>query len=124
MAFPTAVDPCAKDAAPTLYVADARTGALKHVLTAKSRFATRWLDANVLAYEDGDGAIRLWDGTTGREVMKLDNKAGLALDVLSLGLAPICKQAAQIVIEPVGSGSDETLPTEDGSGSGPVVTPQ
>ena len=126
VAFATFVDPCAKDVAPSLYVADGKTGAFKHLLSARSRFATRWLDANVLAYEDGDGAIRLWDATTGREAMKVDNKAGLALDVLSLESAPLCKQAPPVV-EPAGSGSDE-LPPEDGAGGsggsgGPVTTP-
>ena len=62
--------------APSLYVADAKTGTLKHLLTAQSRFATRWLDANTLAYEDGDGAIRLWDATTGREVGEARQQAG------------------------------------------------
>jgi hypothetical protein len=121
VAFATAVDPCAKDAAPSLYVADARTATYKHLLSAHSRFATRWLDANLLAYEDGGGAVRLWDATTGREAMRLDNKAGIALDVLSLAAAPLCKHAPP-TIEPAGSG-DEPLPPEDpapagGSGSG------
>jgi hypothetical protein len=120
VAFATAVDPCAKDAAPSLYVADAKTGTFKHVLTAKSRFATRWLDGNVLAYEDGDGAIRLWDATTNREAMRLDDKAGLALDVLSLASAPLCKQAPPTA-EP--AGSDEPLPPEEPTG-GPVTAPQ
>jgi hypothetical protein len=110
VAFATAVDPCAKDAVPSLYVADAKTGALKHLLTQKSRFATRWIDPNTLAYDDGDGAIRLWDASTGREASRLEDKAGLALDVLSLASAPQCKQgppAAQ-----AGSGSDELPPEE------------
>src|SRR5262249_16213108 len=34
VAFATAVDPCAKDTAPSLYVADAKSAALKHLLTA------------------------------------------------------------------------------------------
>jgi len=138
VAFATAVDPCAKDAAPSLYVADAKTGTYKHLLSARSRFATRWLDANVLAYEDGDGAIRLWDATTGREAMRLDNKLGIALDVLSLAPAPLCKQAPP-TIDAAGSGaSDEPLPPEEpagsaagaeagsaaGSGSGPVTAPR
>jgi hypothetical protein len=110
VAFATAVDPCAKDAVPSLYVADTKTGALKHLLTAKSRFASRWLDPSTLAYDDGDGAIRLWDASTGREASRLEDKAGLALDVLSLASAPQCKQgppAAQ-----AGSGSDELPPEE------------
>lgn len=126
VAFATSVDPCAKDAAPSLYVADAKSGALKHVLTMKSRFATRWIEPTILAYEDGEGAVRLWDATSGREVMKLDNKVGIALDALSLGTSPLCK-AAPPVVEPAGSGSgsDDTMPPEDsGSDSaGPVTTP-
>lgn len=124
VAFATAVDPCAKDAAPSLYVADARTGAYKHLLSAKSRFPTRWLDANVLAYEDGDGAIRLWDATTGREAMRLEHKPGIALDVLSLAAAPPCKQAPP-TIDAAGSG-DEPLPPEDGAGASaePVTAPR
>ncbi len=114
VAFATAVDACAADAAPSLYVADGKTGALKHVLTAKSRFATRWIDAATLAYDDGDGAIRLWDATTAREAQKLDNKPGLALDVLSAGAAPLCKQAPPAIEH---AGSDEPLPVEEGSAS-------
>jgi hypothetical protein len=118
LAFATAVDPCAKDAAPSLYVADTKNGALKHLYTARSRFATRWLDDHVLAYEDGDGAIRLWDATTGREAIRLDDKGGLALDVLPFTNAPVCKGTP----EPgTGSGSDELPPEE---GAGPVTAPQ
>jgi hypothetical protein len=118
IAFATAVDPCAKDAAPSLYVADARTGTLKHLLSAKSRFPTRWLDATTLAYEDGDGAIRLWDATTGREALRLEDRSGIALDVLSLAGAPLCKQAPPAV-EAAGSGDE--LPPEEGA---PVTAPQ
>jgi hypothetical protein len=113
VAFATAVDPCAKDALPSLYVADAKSGAAKHLLTAKSRFANRWLDATTLAYDDGDGAIRLWDATTGREAMRLDDKLGIALEVLSLANMPECKQTP-VKVE-TGSGGEEHLPPEDGS---------
>lgn len=112
VAFATAVDPCAKDAVPSLYVAEGKTAALKHLLTAKSRFSTRWLDANSLAYDDGDGDIRIWDATTGREAMRLDDKNGLALDVLSLASAPQCKQAPAKV-ETGSAGSDDALPPEE-----------
>ncbi|MBV8761689.1 MAG: hypothetical protein JO257_30625 [Deltaproteobacteria bacterium] len=121
IAFSTAVDPCAKDAAPSLYVADAKTGALKHLLTAKSRFDTRWLDATTLAYEDGDGAIRIWDAASGREALRLDERGGLGLDVIALSPAPLCKQAPPTA---AGSGSaEEPLPPEEGS-AGPVTAPQ
>jgi len=119
VAFATAVDPCAKDAAPSLYVADGKTGALKHVLTAKSRFGTRWLDANRLAYEDADGTIRIWDATTGRAAEKLDDKAGMALDALSLSPAPLCKQAPPTAAAAGSGGSDDSLPPEEGAGPAP-----
>jgi hypothetical protein len=117
VAFATAVDPCSPDTAPSLYVATARSGALKHVLTAKSRFATRWLDATTLAYDDGEGGIRLWDATTGREAQRLENKVGIALDVLSLASAPLCKQAPPTAEPDTG---DEMPPEE----SGPVTRPE
>jgi hypothetical protein len=122
LAFATAVDPCATDTAPSLYVAN-KAGALKHLLTAKSRFTTRWIDPTTLAYEDGDGAIRLWDATTMRELMRLDNKPGLALEVLSLASAPLCKQAPPVV-EPAGSADEPPLPPEEGAGDAPVTKPQ
>jgi hypothetical protein len=121
LAFATAVDSCSKDAAPSLYVANGKTGALKHLLTNKSRFGTRWLDGVTLAYEDGDGAIRLWDATTNRELMRLENKAGLALYVLSLASAPLCKQAPPTA-EPAGSGDEPPLPPEETEA--PVTKPQ
>jgi hypothetical protein len=108
VAFATAVDPCAKDALPSLYVADAKTGALRHVLTAKSRFATRWLDATTLAYDDGDGGIRLWDVASGRELERLDDKNGIALDVL----APAGNACKPPPIETAGS-SDDPMPVEN-----------
>lgn len=128
VAFATAVDPCAKDTAPSLYVANGKTGALKHLLTNQSRFATRWLDATTLAYEDGDGSIRLWDATTQREAMRLDNKPGLALEVLSLASAPLCKQAPPAV-DAAGSDDEPPLPPEEpapgaAGGDAPVTKPQ
>jgi len=115
VAFATYVDPCAKDVAPSLYVADGKSGALKHVYTAQSRFASRWIDDTTLAYEDGEGAVRLWDATTQRESAKLDNKPGISLDVLSTTSGPLCKQAPP-TIEQSGSG-EEAMPPEAGSGS-------
>ncbi|HEY1552636.1 MAG TPA: hypothetical protein VGG28_32630 [Kofleriaceae bacterium] len=107
VAFATAVDPCAKDVLPSLYVADPKTGALRHVLTAKSRFATRWLDPTTLAYDDGDGGIRLWDVTSGHELERLDDKNGIALDVLAPAGNP-CKPPP---IETAGSNEDP-MPSE------------
>ena len=123
LVFATAADPCAKDAAPSLYVADTKTATFKHLLSARSRFATRWLGPSLLAYEDGDNAIRLWDAATGREALRIDDKAGLALDVLSVAAAPLCKQAPPVAAPAAPAGDD--LPTEEPSGSAaPVTAPQ
>lgn len=116
LAFATAADPCSAEAAPSLYVADGKTGALRHVLTGKSRFAVRWLDEHVLAYDDPDGMVRLWDASTGREVIRLAEKAGLSLAVLAMSAAPVCKSAPPTAEtgaeEEAAQGSEE-----------PVVTP-
>lgn len=93
LAFATDVDPCNPDVAPSLYVAARPGGALKHLLTGKSHFATRWLDATTLAYEDPEGGIRLWDATTGRESLRLSDKGGLALAFLSASPAVPCATA-------------------------------
>jgi hypothetical protein len=113
VAFATAVDPCAEHTAPSLYVAETASATLKHLLTAKSRFTTRWVTPALLAYEDGDGAIRLWDAGTGREASRLENKAGLALEVLSLAPAPLCKQAPPKATTASGGDPDDH---DDGAG--------
>jgi hypothetical protein len=100
VAFATAPDPCNPDAAPSLYVADAATGAPKHLLTGKSRFLNRWVDAQTLAYEDPDGAIRFWDAGTGREALRLADKGGLALAFLASSPAPTCVPAPAAPAEP------------------------
>ena len=120
VAFATAADPCSTEAAPSLYVADAKTGALRHVLTGKSRFATRWLDDNTLAYDDPDGMVRLWDAASGRELTRLSEKAGLSLAVLAMAPAPLCKTSPPAAdTAPAGEPSD----TGEPGGEQPVVTP-
>jgi hypothetical protein len=121
--FATAVDPCAKTTAPSLYIADAKTGVSRHILTSRSRFGTRWIDANLVAYEDGEGGIRVWNAATSREDVKLDNKPGIALDALSRSSAPGCKQAP-VEVEPIGAdpADEPPLPPEEPA-SGPVTSP-
>lgn len=118
LAFATATDPCAdKDAAakPTLYVADARTGAFKHVLTSSSRFAAAWIDDDHLVYEDGLGGLRLFDAAAQRETGKISERAGMALWALSPTTAPMCRKEP-IVAEP-DDGSE--LPPEEAPASAP-----
>ncbi len=110
IAFATAVDPCAPDVAPSLYVADAKTGTYRHVLTSRSRFAPRWLDANLVAYEDGEGAIRVFDAQTSREAYKLENKPGIALEALSLRSAARCTRAPEPEAPGAAAGDDDEPP--------------
>jgi len=125
VAFATWADPCDAAQAPSLYVADT-AGTVKHVLTSHSRFDTRWLSPTLLAYEDDESAVRVWDLTTGRETMRFAAKAGLALSALSPTPKPACKTAAPAPAA-TGSGSagdveieiDPTAPVDQ-----PVVAPQ
>ena len=124
LAFATATDPCndADDAAkPTLYVADAKTAQIRHVLTAASRFAVTWLDDDRLVYEDGSGGLRIYDAAASRELGKIAGGAGLALRALSPTTAPLCRKEP-IVAEPDdgtdGSG-DEAMPPEEAPASAP-----
>jgi hypothetical protein len=132
VAFAAWADPCSDDAKPTLYVADAKTGDLKHVLTAGSRFNLRWLSDDRLVYEDGAGGLRVWDATSGREVDKLADKAGFALAGLSASPAPICHAEPLADVEtgeteePAEPPVDEMPPEESAEpagDAGPVTTP-
>jgi hypothetical protein len=120
VALVTFVDPCGKAALPSLYVADTKAKSLHHIVTAASRFDARWLDNATLAYEDGDAIVRLSDAESGREVGRLDDRAGIALDVLSPAPGPLCKADGAAPLPagsaaPVGSaaGSAEPMPPEE-----------
>ena len=113
IAFASAADPCAPgdDAAkPSFYVADAKTGAYKHVLTADSRFRAQWLGDDQLVYEDGSGGIRVYDAVAGREIGKLTERAGLALDTLPPTAAPLC--TSEPIVDDPDAGDDELPPEE------------
>ena len=128
VAFAVWADPCSDNAKPTLYVADAKTGDLKHVLTAGSRFDVRWLGDDQLLYEDGGGGLRLWDAGTGREIGKVPEGkpgGGVALAGLSASPAPICHAEPLAQVE---TGEEEPMPPEDtgggdDAGAGPVTQP-
>jgi len=120
IAFATATDPCnaADDAAkPSLYVVDTAGAAIKHVLTAPSRFAATWLGDDLLIYEDGSGGLRLYDPVAGRETGKLSERAGLALSSLSPTPHPLCRQ------EPIAAEPDDgtdSMPPEEAPASSPA----
>lgn len=118
LAYTTAVDPCAKDTAPSLRVVDLVKGGDIHILSARSQFAPRWLDATTLAYEDGEGMIRLWDATTSKQLPNpLSNRADIAFEVLSLGVP--CKGTAE-----VGAGSGSAVGAGSGSDDEPPLPPE
>lgn len=120
LAFATATDPCSdKEAAakPSLYIADAATGAFKHVLTSSSRFAATWVGDDLLVYEDGLGGLRFYDAAAGRETAKISERAGMALWALSPTTEPLCRKEP-IVAEP-DDGSDTALPPEEAPASAP-----
>ncbi len=124
LAFATATDPCVKDdaaAQPSLYVADAKAGTYKHVLTAASRFGVQWIDDDRLLYEDGTGALRLYNAALGHETGKIVERAGLALRALAPSAAPLC-QTEPPVDDPT---AIDDLPTEEPPADpvGPATTP-
>jgi len=120
IALASATDPCAKgdDAPkPSLYIADAKTGAYKHVLTAASRFRMRWIDDDHLLYEDGTGSLRFYDAAAGRETGKIGDRAGLALTTLSPSPAPLCTTDPP---EPAAVSDEPGEDYPDGDGEAPV----
>ena len=77
----------------------------------------------MLAYEDGDGAIRLWDAPSAREVGRLEDGYGIALDVLAVVPGFVCRTGPVVDTATPGSGSgsgsEEPMPPEEG----PVTSP-
>jgi len=122
VAFATWADPCAKDGAVgSLYAVDGATGALKHILTAASRFGVRWLDDDRLVYEDDAGGLRLFDAAAGREVLRIEEKGGLALRALSPSPKPLCRQEPPAIeVEEAPAGAPPAMPPEE---PGPATTP-
>ena len=129
-AFATVADPCNGVEAPSLYVVDT-AGTVKHVLTSHSQFTSRWLSPTLLAYQDDDNGIRVWDAVVGREQYRFANKAGLALAALTPNPKPICKSkppaptaagsnAGEIEMDPV----DPDDPTPTMQPNQPVVRPE
>ncbi len=115
IAFSTWADPCSKDGAkPSIYVADAKSGQLKHILTAPSRFGLRWRDDDTLIYEDETGGLRIWSASTGRELLKVAEKAGLALYGLSSTSKPICRKEPEVVAPDDGSDTEGDADADSG----------
>lgn len=127
VAFATWVDPCGdpNGPKPALYVLDASTGDAGHVLSAASRFNVRWLSDDRLIYEDDEGALRIRDVPSKREVAKLEaKKIGFALAGLNPSPKPICRKEplADVVID---DGSEPMPPEEvvEPTEPGPATTP-
>jgi hypothetical protein len=122
VAFATWVDPCAEEDGPkpSLYVQDGDQR--HHLLTQASRFGLRWLSDDRLLYEDGSGALRIWDATTRREAARLTaGKAGaylLGVAGLSASARPICRK------EPLAEVETEVVPEEPPPEEPPPLPPE
>ncbi|HVV86654.1 MAG TPA: hypothetical protein VHE35_26530 [Kofleriaceae bacterium] len=117
-AFATTTDPCKDEeerAQPSLYSIETQLGQYKHVLTAASRFRVEWIDDDRFLYEDGSGGLRIYEATAHREVGKLTERAGLALETLPPSKGPLC-QTEPPVSDP--TATDDDLPPEEGSAAG------
>jgi hypothetical protein len=130
VAFATSVDVCARSQVPSVYVADTKTKTLHHLLTAASRFDLRWYDDATLAYEDGLAVIHLWGPATAHEVGRLEDKLGIALDVLSPARSPLCTVDGAAIELGDGSGSagsglviDQMPPDETANPPNPPPNP-
>jgi hypothetical protein len=100
LAFATAADPCAAEAVDrqsALYLVEAESGKLKHVFKGAARFQPRFLDAAILAFQDDEGGVRLYDARVAREVGRLDNRFGIGFFGLGAVSGVPCKN------EPAGS---------------------
>jgi hypothetical protein len=92
--FATVANPCAPNEADrqaSLYLVDGESGRLKHVFKGATAFHARFLDDNVLAYDDDDGIVRLYDVTGARELGKLAVKGGVGLVGVATGHGAMCR---------------------------------
>ena len=100
LAFATVADPCAPqvvDRQASLYVVEAESGRLKHVYRGATRFVPRFVNAGTLAFEDENGAVRLYDAAIGREVGRLEERGGVNFVGLGALAGPLCKSEPAMV---------------------------
>jgi hypothetical protein len=96
VAFATRADPCAAEAAArraSLYVVEAATGRLRVVAQGERGLAAAWLDDDRLAYEDGEGGVRIVDVPSGAETARLAAPGGVGL--AGMVGKPRCQAAAE-----------------------------
>lgn len=123
LAIASTLDPCGEEPA-TLFVATMEAqptprgsasappsligfGAPQKVASARSTFASTWIDDHTLLYDDGAGALHVWDALRQQETAVLSEPAGVGLSVLAPFALPPCISAptmpvneAEIEIEP------------------------
>ena len=120
LALATAADPCAEapaDRQAALYLVDVESGKLEHVTRARSWFMPRFLDANLLVFEDDEGRVRFHDAAAGRDSGSLAPRGGIGLHGLGAEQGAICTRdgaAAQPV--PAGAVPAGTAPREQPAG--------
>lgn len=79
----TVAQPCGDPPSGSLYVVDAATGKLSHLLRGNSKFHVSWIDDRRFAYEDDNGRVRLHDLVEGKQIERLKNGGWLMLSGLS-----------------------------------------
>ncbi len=75
----TVVDPCAEKPLGSIYLMNAASGELKHILRGNSEFKARWLDDKRFVFEDDSGDLRLYDAVEKKQIDQLKNRSGMAL---------------------------------------------
>lgn len=86
----TVAEPCTDPPSGSLYVADAATGKLAHLLRGNSQFHVSWIDDRKFAYEDDGGRIRIHDLVEGKQVERLKNGGWLMLSGLAGTRGIVC----------------------------------
>lgn len=76
-------DPCQKDHQSAVYVADTKTGALKHVHRGAGLGEARWLDDNRFIYQSEPGELRVYDAASNDTTHTIKNRSGIALSAAS-----------------------------------------
>jgi hypothetical protein len=110
LAFATVADPCAPagERAASLFVVDGETGKLKHVTDASSPLHPSFVGPDVLAYDDGEGQVRLFDAAASRELVALGGKLGAGLAGVATRFAAPCRREVA-----GGPGPEEGAPALD-----------
>ena len=126
LAFATAGDPCAEqalDRQSALYVVDAESGKLRHVVRGSARLQPRFADPATVAFEDEQGTIHLYDAAVAREVGRLENRPGQSFTGLGSMPGVPCRRPAATEPPAEGPAESAATPTPPARTATPTPTP-